>query len=110
MSLGRRFNQTNPFTGDLSQDRTKEDIRELANKLNNIPFLVGKKLTIEFVGGNTMIIPHGLGFKPQGYIVTRMYKDTGSVVGYHPVLLEEPTNSIIKLGLNTSATVDIWIY
>lgn len=62
--------------------RTVRDIQELQKGLAQLPFTTGARLlpNVEFLGGITRRLPHGLGRRLQGYLVVGL-RD-GSALGY----------------------------
>ena len=80
--------------------------RALLNRLNLVsaaPFLSGHKLGSISLGTSQTLVPHKLGRKPEGYIITSNDTNTNISNGTH-------TKTNLKLTAGTACVVDIWVY
>lgn len=97
-------------TGNASLDRVQAQAQRTATALNLLPFADGVWVRNQVItGGADTIVNHGLGRKPQGYIVTR---STAGVVVFESAAASQPTDQTRQYALRASSTVtvDLWIF
>lgn len=108
----RGFNSQSSFTGNRQVNEPREDLRNLANQLNSVPFLNGKLVEdVTFIAGTARSVVHGLGRPPQGWMVLKS-TTPGGTASYIPTLIEGdfPDNTSITLTVGGNATLNIWFF
>lgn len=83
--------------------RVHRTLLERINFISNVAFLSGHKLTSVEVAATETLVPHKLGRKPEGYLITANDTNTTISNGTH-------TATNLKLTAGSACTVDIWVY
>jgi hypothetical protein len=93
----------------LTDENTKENIRKIVNTLKDLtvfpPF--GSVVRVEFTASTPRKVYHGLGYKPNGFIVIR--NTLSSVVYEASISLDESKYLNLQHG-SSDSIVTIWFF
>lgn len=85
----------------------QDTVELLRDQLNAIPFIArGRAVVVTIGAGATVPVPHGLGYKPQGWLVCRA---TGSAPALFEVAIDTRHVTITHSG-GAATTVTLWVY
>jgi hypothetical protein len=94
---------------NLTDAPTKENIRKIVNLLKELeqfpPF--GSVVDVEFTASASRKVYHGLGFKPNGFIVIR---NTKAAPVYEASISLDESKYLILQHASTDSTVKIWFF
>lgn len=107
--MSRKVAKTIVHTGDRLQDEQQARTHAVTDAINALPWALGAKLVTGqvFVANTVLVVKHGLGRKPKGYLTARIYSganDQRQLIETSQTL--DPT-TFISLVCASSGTRDI---
>lgn len=96
--------------GDFASDQIQRQAQQATQALRQIPFSSGVWLRNVAIGTGDTVVNHGLGRKPQGYIVTRVQGNAASIVESLPANQPPDQTRQYAFVATAATTVDLWVF
>lgn len=114
MAGPRVFSTRREHFADRAQGAEASDRADVARRLNDCPFLLGRLISVKLASGVAKTLRHGLGVPAAFFVIRANYDGTGTVAN----VTESSTAFQAKLDLTSQISivasaacrVDLWVY